>query len=92
VEAFDIAERITELPAPRYRISPRLVRFLAAIRRSEWLRVGAGVTFLGSSEKAERELGFSSRSLETGLRETLRYEMALRANSHQPLGLRAATV
>jgi nucleoside-diphosphate-sugar epimerase len=91
VEAFDIAERITGIRAPRYGISPRLVRFLAAIRRSEWLRVGAGVTFLGSSQKAKRELGFTARSLETGLQETLRYEMALRANSHQPAGLQAAT-
>jgi nucleoside-diphosphate-sugar epimerase len=92
VEAFGMAEAITGIPAPKYRISPRLVRFLAAVRRSEWLRVGAGVTFLGSSAKAERELGFAARSLEIGLQETLNHEMGLRAIPPQPVGFWAATV
>jgi hypothetical protein len=33
--------------------------------------VAAGVTYLGDSSKARRELGFESRSLEEGFREVL---------------------
>ena len=35
----------------------------------------AGVTYLGSNAKAKRELGYSVRSLEAGLRETLPHMM-----------------
>ena len=38
-------------------------------------RVSAGVTYLGSNEKARRELGYQVRPLEEGLRETLFYMM-----------------
>ena len=41
----------------------------------EYLRVGAGVTYLGDSAKAKHELGFDTRPLAEGLEETLRYEM-----------------
>jgi dihydroflavonol-4-reductase len=84
VEAFDIAEGITGIPAPRFHPSPRFLRAIAAITRSEWMRVAAGVTYLGSSEKAQRELGFRSRSFESGLRETLRHEKALLEISRRP--------
>ena len=72
---MEMAERITGIPAPRLRLSPALLRFLAAIGRSETLRVGAGVTYLGSNAKAKRELGLRHRPLEEGLGETLRQEM-----------------
>jgi nucleoside-diphosphate-sugar epimerase len=84
VEAFETAERITGVPAPRFHPSPRFLRAVAMITRSEWMRVAAGVTYLGSSEKAQKDLGFRSRSFETGLRETLTFEKALLENSHQP--------
>jgi hypothetical protein len=42
----------------------------------EGLRTTAGVTYLGSSAKAARELGFQARALQEGLRETLQVEMA----------------
>src|SRR5438128_5817276 len=77
IEAFAIAERITGIPAPRYHASPGLLRAMAAMSRSERLRVAAGVTYLGSNAKARRELGFAPRPLEEGLRETLRHEMRL---------------
>ncbi|HVG36240.1 MAG TPA: NAD-dependent epimerase/dehydratase family protein [Thermoplasmata archaeon] len=77
IDAFDLAERITGIPAPRFHASPGLIRALAAISRSERLRVAAGVTYLGSNAKARRELGFAPRPLEEGLRETLRHEMRL---------------
>jgi nucleoside-diphosphate-sugar epimerase len=87
VEALEIAEGITGIPAPRRRLSPALLRAGALIagvleRRftlpskysSEMLRGLAGVTYLASSAKAEQELGFQARPLEVGLRETLEHE------------------
>jgi hypothetical protein len=44
---------------------------------AESLRVLAGVTYLGSNAKAKRELGYTVRSVEEGLRETLLHEMKL---------------
>ena len=77
IEAFDLAQRITGIPAPRFHASPRLLQVLASISRSERLRVAAGVTYLGNNAKARRELGFAPRPLEEGLRETLQHEMRL---------------
>jgi nucleoside-diphosphate-sugar epimerase len=90
VEAFEIAERITGIPAPRSHPSPGTVRMISRMMAfvekfkavsesmsSEQLRVLAGATYLGDSSKARRELGFSARPLEEGLRETLAHEMAL---------------
>ncbi|TLZ55805.1 MAG: NAD-dependent epimerase/dehydratase family protein [Methanobacteriota archaeon] len=75
IDAIEMAERITGIPAPNMRPSPGLVRFLAAITRSELLRVSAGATYLGSNAKAKRELGLRHRPLEEGLHETLFAEM-----------------
>jgi hypothetical protein len=44
---------------------------------AEYLRVNAGVTYLGDNAKARRELGYSPRPLQEGLRETLYHEMRL---------------
>src|SRR3989442_1201608 len=71
IDAIEMAERITEIPAPKMRPSPGLVRVLAAITPSEMLRVSAGATYLGSNAKAKRELGLRHRPLEEGLRGTL---------------------
>jgi nucleoside-diphosphate-sugar epimerase len=90
VDAFETAERITGVRAPRLRVPPAVMRAAAALMGAiaplapvppsyarEALRVIAGVTYTGSNAKARRELGFSPRPLEEGLRETLRHEMAL---------------
>jgi hypothetical protein len=90
VEALALAEKITGVPAPRRQLGPRMLRAIAAVTSvvekvvsvpeqmaSETLRVAAGVTYLGSSAKAERDLGFKARPLEVGLRETLEHEMRL---------------
>ncbi len=89
-EAFEIAESITGVPAPKRHISPATMRFLSAVAKTfgllafwsdndlaETLRVGAGATYLGSHAKARRELDFRPRALEDGLRETLQHEMQL---------------
>jgi dihydroflavonol-4-reductase len=44
-------------------------------RSAEYLRVNAGVTYLGNNEKARQELGIQMRPLKEGLRETLLLEM-----------------
>jgi len=41
----------------------------------EALRVVAGTTYLGSNEKAVRELGFSVRPLAEGMDQTLEHEL-----------------
>jgi nucleoside-diphosphate-sugar epimerase len=86
IEALEIAERITGIPAPRFHVPPGLLRAAAAITRSESLRVAAGATYWGSNAKARRELGYEPRSLEAGLRETLRHEMALLGTSSGGVG------
>ncbi len=88
VEALHIAEQITGIAAPRRRIGPGLLQAAAVIMAglekvapvpdgysAEYLRVSAGVTYLGNNARAKRELGFSPRPLREGLEETLRHEM-----------------
>ncbi len=85
--AFALAEAITGIRAPRFHPSPWLVRLAAALMRpvqavlpvpaaftAQNLRMLAGPTFLASSAKARRELGWTARSLAEGLRETLDHE------------------
>ena len=88
-DVMDLAEQITGIPAPRIQAHPGLLRGLAALMdlvgrvvplppayTAEGLRSSAGVTYLGSNEKARRELGYTVRPLVDGLRETLLYEMS----------------
>jgi nucleoside-diphosphate-sugar epimerase len=90
IGALKLARKITGVPLPPLRPSPALMRLNAALMdrvervspmtlpslyTAESLRVIAGVTYLGSNAKAKRELGFTVRPLEEGLRETLEYEM-----------------
>lgn len=87
-EALALAERVTGIPAPRVWLSPGLMRASATMIRpfegplglqgaytSEGLRDTAGVTYLGSNEKAKREFGFAPRSLADGLPSALAWEM-----------------
>ena len=89
VEALGIAERVTGVPAPRLGAPPWLMRLAARLLtpvaallplpesyHPESLRVGAGVTYLGSNRKAREELGYDPRPLEQGLREVLLPELA----------------
>jgi nucleoside-diphosphate-sugar epimerase len=87
-EAMRLAEQITGIPAPRLQAAPGLLRALAGAMAlvekfarlpqqysAEYLRVNAGVTYLGSNAKAQHELGYNPRPLREGLEETLRHEM-----------------
>lgn len=91
VEAFELAARITGVPAPAARVAPAVLRLAAAMlgvveeepptAPHRWGRgVGArrlatGVSQIGNDAKARRELGFEPRPLAEGLRETLEHEM-----------------
>src|SRR5437667_3086548 len=77
IEVFDLAERITGIPAPRFHASTGLLRAIVDPSRPDRLPNVAGVTYLGNNAKACRELGFDPRPLEDGLRETLQHEMRL---------------
>ena len=83
-EAMQIAARITGVAPPRLTAPPWLLRGLSGLMgvmervvpvpptfTREFLRVSAGVTYLGTHAKATAALGYSPRALETGLRETL---------------------
>jgi nucleoside-diphosphate-sugar epimerase len=89
-EALGLAEQITGVPAPRLRVAPGMLkamsRLMGLIERvvpvpdeysAEYLRINAGMTYIGDNAKARRELGYSPRPLKQGLAETLDHEMRL---------------
>jgi nucleoside-diphosphate-sugar epimerase len=84
-EFFELAESITGVRVPRLRAAPGMMKATAALAglaekvvplpeqyTSEYLRVNAGVTYMGDNSKARRELGYDPRPLREGLTETLR--------------------
>lgn len=88
--AFDLAASIAKVRAPILHPGPRAMRTLAAAMSvagrlvnlppaftPETLRVLAGTTYLGSNDKAVRDLGFTARPLEEGMGQTLEYELRL---------------
>ena len=94
VEAFTLAEQISGVPAPRLHLAPWMMKALASTiallgavaplpepYSTESIRSSAGVSYLGTNEKARQALGYAPRTLEQGLPETLEYEM-------QHLGMR----
>jgi nucleoside-diphosphate-sugar epimerase len=89
-EALNLAEQITGVPAPRLQAAPGLMKAMAGVMgvvekivpvpddyRAEYLRISAGVTYLGDNARARRELGYTPRPLKEGLSETLYHEMRL---------------
>ena len=85
--AFFVAARIAGKRPPPIHPPALLMRGVAAIAgalerfdvrlpyRAETLRLMAGTTWIGSSAKAERELGFTTRPLDEGLRHTIEHEL-----------------
>jgi nucleoside-diphosphate-sugar epimerase len=78
-EAIAIAARIGGHRAPRLRIPNRLLAAMAPLggligqpNLAEIVSASAGVSYLASSAKAESELGFAARDIETGLRDAFR--------------------
>lgn len=90
IDALQLAEKATGVPGPPLKVSPGPLKAASAVVRvvekvvpvpqdysSEFLRVSAGVTYLGNNAKAKRELGYNPRPLEEGLPATLHHEMRL---------------
>lgn len=90
VEVFRRAEGITGVRGPRVHPPPVVTRALAGLMglvdrwvplpptfTEEGLRLMAGTTYLASSAKAERELGYRGRPFDEGWRETLAHELGL---------------
>ena len=77
-EVIEIAARLGGHRPPRLRLPDGLVRAMAPFGRvigqpnlGELVDASVGVTYLGSSARAESELGFTARPIEDGLREVL---------------------
>ena len=86
--AFDLAASIAKVRPPLLHPGRRAMRATAAVMSvagrfltlppaitPEALRVLAGTTYLGSNEKAMREIGFTARSLDEGMTQSLEYEL-----------------
>jgi nucleoside-diphosphate-sugar epimerase len=76
-DAEAIAARLGGHQLPRLRLPDGLLRAMAPVGRllgqpnlRELVTASSGVTYLFSAAKAEAELGFTTRDLETGLRDT----------------------
>jgi dihydroflavonol-4-reductase len=76
-EAIAVAATLNGRRPPRLRIPNGLLRAMAPLGRiigrpslAEVIAASAGVTYWASSAKAERELGFRARDLESGFRDT----------------------
>jgi dihydroflavonol-4-reductase len=86
-DAFHVAAQIAGKRPPPFHPPPPIMRALASIvglieradvrlpYQAETLRLMAGTTWIGSSAKAERELGFTTRPLDEGLRHTIEHEL-----------------
>jgi nucleoside-diphosphate-sugar epimerase len=96
-EAFDLVAMLAKVPRPLLHPGPRLMKAAAALMglvnklanlppalTPEAIRVVAGTTYLGSNEKAVRELGFSARSLREGMDQTLEHELRALARLKPP--------
>ncbi len=90
VDALALSSRLTGVQGPRFEAPWWLLRGLSVLMtplaavfpiegqyHPEMLRVMAGATYYGRSDKAFAELGWAARPLEAGLRETLGHEMKL---------------
>jgi nucleoside-diphosphate-sugar epimerase len=90
---LDMAALLAGVRSPRWLVPSTLLRLSALLLRPvsailplparfhpETLRASSGVTYLGEDARARRELNFTTRPLEEGLRETLRDERKLTAH------------
>ena len=86
-DAYKLASEVSSKRAPRG-VSPKMIRAMSIMVKpieflmpeeytSEYLRIIAGVTYIGDNSKAKRELGYNPRPVSEGWVETVRYEMKL---------------
>ena len=89
-EAFARAATLANVRTPMLHPGPHAMRAMAVLMKGaerfvslppaftpEALRVLAGTTYFGASDKAVRELGFTARPLDEGLAQTLEHELRL---------------
>jgi nucleoside-diphosphate-sugar epimerase len=78
-EFFKACERATGLPAPFLWLPSGLARLMSQVLRgvtpglAELMQNLAGVSYLARADKAKRELGWSPRSVEEGVPETIEW-------------------
>jgi nucleoside-diphosphate-sugar epimerase len=76
---FKACERATGLPAPFIWLPSGLARWMAQVLRgvtpglAELLQNMAGLSYLARADKAKRELGWTPRSVEEGIRDTIEW-------------------
>lgn len=82
-QLIDLIAEVSGRRAPRFtmpglmiKMSTPLAPLVTKVMRlppnlRELIRAGAGVTYWATDQKARRELGYKSRDLATGMRETL---------------------
>jgi len=88
VDALTLADQVTGVDAPALKAAPWVLNMMSNMMSgvekilpvpesysSEYLRVSAGTTYIGSNAKAKQALGWSPRPLADGLAETLQIEM-----------------
>jgi nucleoside-diphosphate-sugar epimerase len=88
IEVSQLVQEITGVPMPSMTAPPSLLKAFSSVMRvvervipvpenysSEYLRVSAGVTYIGSNAKAKQVLDWVPRPLAEGLPETLHAEM-----------------
>jgi nucleoside-diphosphate-sugar epimerase len=88
IEGLRMVEAVSGVKAPSLTGTPGLLKAMSAMMgviekvvpvpdnySSEFLRVSAGVTYIGTNAKARRELGFNPRALADGWPDTIRHEM-----------------
>src|SRR5256884_2186364 len=80
IEAFDLAARITGIPAPRFHASPGFLRAIAALSRSERLRDVAGGTHLGNNPKVRCRVRLPPQPPDGGPRGPLPHGFSMRAH------------
>ncbi len=84
IDVFDVAANMSRRRRAPIHLPPAIIRFFASVvalsgdvlpipsyYSSESLRLNAGTTYVSTSEKAVRELGYSHRSIESGLKDYL---------------------
>lgn len=81
-DALKIAARLGGVSLPRLSVPDAAIRLAAPLggllgqpNLRELVSASAGVTYWASADKAARELGFTTRSLEDGLRDTFEAEI-----------------
>ncbi len=88
IEGMRMVEAVSGVKAPSMTGAPGMLKAMSAVMSvieklvpvpanysSEFLRVSAGVTYIGNNAKARRELGFNPRALADGWPDSIRDEM-----------------